>query len=235
MFPVVPFKGTFVKDRDAAGIQAADYRGRTFSAHSARKYFSTALTAAGVPEKMVDRLMRHAGRVEHRYYDPSLAEQAAAAAKLPRLWPDSGDICANRQAGGGPNVENSNPELTSRGRIAEDGPGTPVGSPDQPISTERPGPVFQPPECQRSAVFTGLGRQVESLMRAAGQGRPEQAAGRLTPHPVCMPNSAFSVAYRDGIETDDLADLFEALARLLRTRSSGHEGRTEASRPESNH
>lgn len=31
--------------------------------------------------------------------------------------------------------------------------------------------------------------------------------------------------------SNDLADLFEALARLLRNRSTGHEGRKEASRP----
>ncbi len=171
VFPTVPSKGTFVKDRDAAGVSASDYRGRAYSPHSARKFFSTVLTAQGVPEKMVDRLMRHAGRVEHRYYDPSLAEQAAAVAKLPRLWPEQAGPGRSRQ----PIVENSPTDLTNRRHSAEDGSGTPVGSHDQSSSTERPGPVSQPPECQRSAVLTGLGRQVEQLMRAAGQGRPEES------------------------------------------------------------
>ena len=225
VFPTVPSKGTFVKDRDAAGIAAQDYRGRSFSPHSARKFFSTVLTARGVPEKMVDRLMRHAGRVEHRYYDPALAEQAAAVAKLPRLWPEQAGPGRIRQ----PHVENSPGDLTNRGHFAEDGSGTPVGSNDQSSSTERPGPVFQPPECQRSADLTGLGRQVEKLMRAAGQGRPEES-GTVESVPIMQPEIGIS-GLIIGTDPNLLADLFEALARLLRTRSSGHEGRSEASRP----
>lgn len=88
VFGVLPTKAFFRTIRRAAGIGEADYRGRRLTPHSARKFFSTALTGAGVPEKMVDRLMRHAGRVEYAYYDPTLAEQAAAIAMLPDIWPD---------------------------------------------------------------------------------------------------------------------------------------------------
>lgn len=182
VFPIAPSKGTFVTDRDAAGVAAVDYRGCPYSPHSARKFFSTVLTAQGVPEKMVDRLMRHSGRVEHRYYDPPLAEQAAAVAKLPRLWPE--------QAGPGPArgvpVENSPEDLTRRGHPAEDRAGTLVDCSDQANSTERPGPVSQSPECQRSAVFMGLGRSVECLLRAAGQSRLEES-GTVQAAPVMKP------------------------------------------------
>lgn len=186
VFPTVPSKGTFVKDRDAAGIAAQDYRGRSFSPHSARKFFSTALTAQGVPEKMVDRLMRHSGRVEHRYYDPPLADQAAAMAKLPLLWPAPAGPVPARPVHVGASVGNFPRDLTKRGHHAEDGAGTPVGSPKQPNSTDRPGPVHQPPECQRRAIDTGLGREVEQLMWAAGQGRPEES-GTVEADPVMSP------------------------------------------------
>lgn len=86
VFPIVPPRQTFRSDRVAAGILEKDDRGRPFSPHSFRKGFSTVLTGVGVPEKMCDRLMRHSGRVEHRYYDPHLTEQVSAASQMPELW-----------------------------------------------------------------------------------------------------------------------------------------------------
>jgi hypothetical protein len=88
VFPSRPINATFRRDRELAGVARLDFRERVFSAHSARKFLATQLTACGVTEKMVDFLMRHTGRTEFRYYDPSLAEQAAAIAKLPKLMPD---------------------------------------------------------------------------------------------------------------------------------------------------
>jgi integrase len=87
VFPIVPSPSMFRQDAKRAGVPAEDYRGRPFSPHSARKFFSTMATSVGIPEKMVDFLMRHAGRVEHRYYQPSLEDQAEALKKLPRIWP----------------------------------------------------------------------------------------------------------------------------------------------------
>jgi integrase len=81
VFPVTPNKATFAQDREAAGIPFEDYRGRKFTPHAARKFYSTFLTGAGVSEKMVDYLMRHQGGVEGRYYDPSADDCAAAVAK----------------------------------------------------------------------------------------------------------------------------------------------------------
>lgn len=187
------------------------------------QFFSTTLGAV-VPEKMVDFLMRHQGRVEHRYFDPGLAEQAAAVALLPRLWPAAGpEPHGYRQPENGPAGGN----LTTGGPFAEDVRGTPVGSHLKPISTARPGPANGPPECQRSAVPAGPGRQVESLLRAAGQGRPEDR-GSVQSSRVMQPEIGIS-GLITAADPNDLADLFEALARLLRTRSSGHDGRSEAS------
>lgn len=92
VFPIVPPRHTFRSDRAKAGIAELDSRGRRFSPHSARKFFSTVLTVAGVSSGLVDRLMRHAGTVESRYVDPSLGEMARALAHMPRLWPEALDL-----------------------------------------------------------------------------------------------------------------------------------------------
>lgn len=87
VFPWVPTRASFAADRALAGIAETDARGRSYSMHSARKWFATTLTAQGVPAKMVDRLMRHLGTVEARYYEPAAEEMAEALGRLPRLWP----------------------------------------------------------------------------------------------------------------------------------------------------
>jgi integrase len=87
VFDVPPSATTWRQDRERAGIAEVDSRGRGMSPHSARKWFATTLTVAGVPTRMVDRLMRHAGRTEHRYFDPSREEQVLALQALPRIWP----------------------------------------------------------------------------------------------------------------------------------------------------
>lgn len=131
VFPWVPPRATFRADRERAGIAERDRRGRRFSPHSARKFFSTTLTDAGrVREKMVDRLMRHAGKVEARYYDPPLSEQAAAVARLPRLWPAVDNP-----------VDNSTPsgaDLTFSGVGRQHAPATPM-EPPRNNSTKSPG------------------------------------------------------------------------------------------------
>jgi integrase len=85
VFPSVPNRRTFVNDATQAGIVIADRDGATLSFHSARKWFSTTLTNAGVPTRMVDFLMRHNGSVESRYFRPTLQDQVAALQNLPPL------------------------------------------------------------------------------------------------------------------------------------------------------
>lgn len=228
VFPTVPSKGTFTKDRDAAGIAAQDYRGRAFSPHSARKFFSTVLTGLGVPEKMVDRLMRHAGRVEHRYYDPPLAEQAAAVARLPGLWPEPG-----RPGGSGEPVDNrpdgsgGSDDLTNRGRIAEDGRGTLLEAPpEEANSSTPPGSASPQAKCQRAERPGPVG--VTEFLRTAGRGCPG-SGGAVETCPGMRPEIGIS-GLITGTDSNDLADFLAALARLLRSRSSGHEGRSRRSR-----
>lgn len=85
VFRYVPSSATFRADRDRAGIVPKDDLGRSFSPHGARKWFSTTLTNAGVPPRMVDYLMRHTSSVESRYYQPTLEDQARALQILPAL------------------------------------------------------------------------------------------------------------------------------------------------------
>jgi integrase len=85
IFPRVPNRRTFTIDAERAGITIQDRDGANLSFHSARKWFSTTLTNAGVAARMVDHLMRHTGSVESRYFRPTLEEQAAALYFLPPL------------------------------------------------------------------------------------------------------------------------------------------------------
>jgi integrase len=84
---------TWREDRARLQIPGEDHRGRPFSPHSARKWFETTLQLAGVPDRLVDWLMRHTGDVGTRYLDPPLDEQRRVLSLLPALWPE--------QAGGG--------------------------------------------------------------------------------------------------------------------------------------
>ncbi len=87
VFPVVPNKATFEADRKAAGIAKEDSRGRSFSSHSARKFFRTYLRhVAKVNEEVVNYLMRHTTTVDERYDDCPQAIIDAANA-MPDLLP----------------------------------------------------------------------------------------------------------------------------------------------------
>lgn len=186
VFPVVPFKGTFKSDRDAAGIPALDYRQRAFTPHSFRKFFSTELTARGVAEKMVDRLMRHKGRTEYRYYDPPLDEQAKALAHLPRIWPDSGRPVGNR----GPivdNPQNSTSDLTTTPLRAEDVPASPA-SQSQPASTMSR--AASPPLDWQEKRLDSARDQLDAILRAAFRGR-RGSEKRVQSRPVSTPETTF--------------------------------------------
>lgn len=120
VFPHKPTKNTFRNDRAAAGIASKDRHGAAITAHSARKWFATELTRLGMAEKMVDHLMRHAGRPEHRYFRPTLEEQSQALAIMPALWPLQG------QKGGARKIrdKSAGENLTVGPQQAEDEPAT---------------------------------------------------------------------------------------------------------------
>ena len=110
VFPVVPNKATFEADRKAAGITKEDSRGRTFSSHSARKFFRTYLRhVAKINEEVVNYLMRHTVSVAERYDDCPQAIIDAANA-IPDLLP------AERHY---TNVENRASDYAARGLRAD--------------------------------------------------------------------------------------------------------------------
>lgn len=88
VFPQAANRVTFRKDRERSGIAPMDPRGRRWSCHSARKWFDTQLSDAGVPAAMVRLLMRHAMEVGDRYYDATIERQREALNRLPSLWPE---------------------------------------------------------------------------------------------------------------------------------------------------
>ncbi len=162
VFPVRPTRASFRADRGAAGIPEQDRRARGFSPHSARKWFATAMTGAGVAEKMVDRLMRHSGRVEHRYYDPPLAEQAEALARLPRLWPSTSE--------GGQPVDNAR-------RLTEW---------PQPSDSPDAGPMRPP---SRNSARTAGAANGSSGLHSTISGAPALPAELPSPHRAKPPGS----------------------------------------------
>jgi integrase len=220
VFVEVPTKHTFKAIRDRAGIAAQDRRGRAFTAHSARKFFATELTGQGIAEKMVDRLMRHAGKVEHRYYDPSLDEQAFAVSKLPALWPlpVSSPKTQGAHCGQIPTEEKSlNSGLTSDGVMAEH-----EGVAVSPLKTSsRSVPISGPCPTTRSPRLEpewGPELATEPLRKP---GRGSSKRSQVGPPKISIPAMP-SIGLITGVDPTDLADLLESLARVIRGRDQGH-------------
>lgn len=214
VFPIIPNKATFAQDREAAGIPFEDYRGRKFTPHAARKFYSTFLTGAGVSEKMVDFLMRHQGGVEGRYYDPSPDECAAAVAKIPNLWPDvmGGDQKSFDDNDCGPNdLRNGRGNSFANG-VASGADGrysvsgaTRTKYSSESVSSSAPPPSVAPPSLE--------GPGPEHDPDSSG-GKLGETCGKFKPPPD---GSALrhcgSLA---GSDPNALADFLESLARLLR-------------------
>jgi hypothetical protein len=181
-----------------------------------------------VPEKMVDRLMRHKGRTEYRYYDPPLDEQARELAKLPRLWPESG---RPKVGDGGPIVDNpgnSTLDLTTPPLRADDVPGSQAPLTQTSTSTRcHPAPL--PLDCQEERECSGR-HPVDAALRAALRGR-RQTERRVESRPITNPETTFSGFITRADSNDALADLLDALARLLRSGAVGHDGRGEPPPP----
>lgn len=177
VFPVLPTKSVFNQDRRRAAIPDTDYRRRPFARRSGRKWFSTTLTSLGVPEKMVDHLMRHRGRAEARYYDPPLEEQAAALSRLPRLWPEAGG------GDGGyphPPVDNQPPShqnLTGEVSLADDGDRPSDDSRTAPQRGYAPGPDPTSSDGQSHVAGQGCGAQARSFGVGGPEARRKKRAG----------------------------------------------------------
>lgn len=218
VFPVVPSPGSFRADRKKTRIHELDDRGRRFSPHSARKMFSTLLTAAGIAEKMVDYLMRHSGRVEHRYYDPPLEEQAAAANRMPRLWPeeptpDGGQVVHKPDFSGD--------DLTNSPARSDDVAGARCSTNSK---TPRPaGPLANGHLCATSISTSEVLQAAESL--GAGLVGRHLGVPGLSPRDFQSGNAHCQIENRPRLNTD-LADLLDSLARLLRNGAADGRDRT---------
>lgn len=215
VFPSQPINATFRADRENTGIDRLDFRGRAFTAHSARKFLATQLTTCGVAEKMVDFLMRHTGRTEYRYYDPSLEEQAAAIAKLPKLLPEFFFTANLRDAKllRAAARKNAKTPLDKEGVMVDDisVKATSTASLQSQL-TSNAGPNAVATALTIDAISrTGPALDVSGFANTASASSPAK-------NPPFPPKNCINSGYRvnETGENELVADLLEALARLIR-------------------
>lgn len=218
VFPWVPPRATWRKDRDDCEIPAKDRRGRGFTAHSARKFYETWLVDSGLEQGLVDRLMRHAGGVGARYYDGDLKKLCAAIACLPKLCRQA-DL--RTSAGGGQHVENFTitPPVANEGlkdsrhvgNVFSEASTTPTTDSSSPPV---PGAFWSMPHI---TVPSWIGGHAESSEPANLAAPPR---GSIHDSDPGMPIPGLINADRNA-----LAELFEALARLLREPAHGRPDR----------
>lgn len=202
------------------GVEHLSPRGERFSPHSARKWFSTTLGEIGANSKMIDRLMRHSGGVDQRYFRPPLQAQLEVLQLLPRLWPealvDDADGVAHMLPTRAPGA------LTAAGGGAQDRSAT-LGSRATNDSANPPHPAGPPLPTSLSRGTAGRGLP-ESFGGGPCEGPP---AGQFDPRELM--GQGMAILGSITADRNDLADLFEALARLLR-RGSQDAGRVDPER-----
>ncbi|NDC63769.1 MAG: hypothetical protein EBZ59_07270, partial [Planctomycetia bacterium] len=212
VFPMVQGKGTWDEDAVQSGIPKRDHRDRSFSPHSARKWFSTTLTLAGINQGVIDALMRHHRTTSGTYQD--LPRMAEVMAILPRLWPVpvAGGRPVDNLTTGLQSVKTSTMDLTSGRGIVEDVPATPGRN----SSSSHPPVPLAPGVATKTGWARGSlddGRDTEISAAFLGPGQPVMPRGGLVNED----------SRPEGASEQDLAmaDLLESVARLLRSR--GHD------------
>ncbi len=215
VFPTSTSSQMFARDRDRAGIPAVDQRGRGYTSHSARKFFSTVLTAQGVSQNTVDRLMRHRGTTESRYYDPPLAELARYAALLPGLWPGA------RNGERGQFVDNSGNEKTRPSRLTVRPKDGTVSSPT-PMQRHRQN-SSQPPADREKSIGVGTGGVSTTAWGSAefslAQFTQQLVSGLLPGDGrLCVSTCVMPITRLETPRSPNaVADFLESVARLLRS------------------
>lgn len=202
---VFPFVGTcFERDLQRSGIPKTDDRGRAFSPRSARKFFKSELTMLGVDGKIVDFLMRHRGGVDVRYLDLPKDFQLSEVSKLPGLAPDGSKMFVNlvhswvaRRDESRYSALGKDDDYTQSQlkRRHRDGSCSSL-----PISS--PASAVSPPELNGSGSSAGSRSKsglYESTKAACGIGK--------------------------NVQSNEIADLLESLARLLRGATNETESR----------
>lgn len=222
VFPVVPNRASFRKDRVNAQVAYEDHLGQPLTPHSARKWYRTTLASLGVHPDFVNHLARHKESTEQRYTYPSLAEQSESVNKLPT-------ICANALAQreiNGHLLKTSQNRLTDGGQIAED---TPANRP--PIQK----PQLDYRNRQRDAVDRSQNDSTAPLpvpavepLRSAAKVIQQLASDFQGTRHYEVENADFRTYNGDGLEI--LADLFGVLERLIRNGMSHGSGERNGER-----
>ncbi len=149
VFPVVPNRNTFNKDREAASIPKMGASRRKFSIHSTRKSFCTWVDATGAPRGLVSALARHAETLtEERYITHSEEKLRATIELLPRIWPSDTKIfstgarknLAKREKTGDTSpVTSGSPMISTSTQSQEGRPVSTIGEDDVTIRPLGPG------------------------------------------------------------------------------------------------
>jgi integrase len=87
VFPQVPNRATWIKDRVAAEIPEVDARGRRAGMHGLRKAFATWLYETGASDATISRLLRHGATLAQKtYVDPAPTLEVEAVNRLPKIF-----------------------------------------------------------------------------------------------------------------------------------------------------
>lgn len=207
---------TWRDDLRGAGITPTDFRGKRLSTNGARKWFQTVLEpgdddGAGKRTAMIDLMMRHDKDVRSHYFDPSLERQFEFLHKLPRLWPNSGnDGDLGNGFGCGEPPPNPNSENDALDKSAQMRHTSCVAS--VPLTSSSPDPPAEHGRARTSGKAGGK-RRASAIPRddSAEDGAAFGFGNLLRP----LSGSKY--------EADDIADLLEVLARVIRR--SGCHGR----------
>lgn len=157
VFPQVPNRHTFARDRIAAGIPELDGRGRRVGIHSLRKAWATMLYDTGASEAVIARLMRHADSITlSRYVDPDTTMEREAAERIPRILDD------------GQASESSVLALWKTGRSERNS--------TEPLEISSPIPDDAP-----AKTSTPANRTTAPVLRKSSQTEPSQAPGAVLP------------------------------------------------------
>lgn len=209
ILPYTSSTSRFSKDVEGSDVQRYDWRGRRFSSHAFRKWFETTLVDAGVQQRQVDFLIRHHVDVASRYYDMPLDAQVLALSRLPRVWPgnyaDSIDGAEEKkvQADSSEGLTGPTDELILQHLL--DAANRNSGPPNGEVSS-RPD--------EQSCPSCGC------ATRGTNDAGPRPASSK--PATRLESDMGYFQTQLTGLDRDALADMLDAVARLLREPKRDH-------------
>lgn len=218
VFPAVPNRETWHKDREYACVALADDRGREATPHGARKSFATWLDQPGTPRGVVERLLRHRSSLTFtRYVDHPEDAEVAAVQRLPRLW--VGEMQQPLDTGAGwPIVSRrGHPMIFNHANT----------SPQAPASKANGVSASNPPSRPGLVGPSGVVPPIETAARP----QPATSAGFGAGNGHCRPSTGPITLERlaEYLEAESARTL--ALARLLRAQGADDAENRTAQRP----